>query len=78
MIVKVSLVTRFIVAGVVPNGGHRLKKINEVIGQQVHRLEVLSTGTSPMNMQYVVNETIAATLEKIKAIVWTGLADSVA
>jgi hypothetical protein len=77
MIFKVSPFTCFIVAGIVPNRGDRLRKIKEVIGPQVHRLEGLTDGVSPKNVHYVFNEMIAETFEELESIVATKLADRV-
>ena len=75
---RASPATRLIVAGVIPDRGNRLRKIDEVIGPRLHRLEGLTDGISPKNVQYVFKRTIAATLEKLDAIVAAQLADGVA
>ena len=75
MIFKISPDTLLIVAGVVPDSGHRLKTINDVIDPQIHRLEGLTDGISPKNVQYVFNKMIEDTFEKLDSIVATKLAE---
>jgi hypothetical protein len=62
------------VAGVAPESGYRLRKINEVIGPQLQRFEGTVDGISPKNVQYVFAKTIAATLVNLDAIVEIQLA----
>jgi hypothetical protein len=77
-IFMISAETRLIVAGVVPDRGYRLRKIDEVIGPRIQRLEGLADGISPKNVQFVFSGTITATLNKLDALVTTQLADGAA
>jgi hypothetical protein len=66
---RVSPETRLIVAGVLPDRGHRLRKIDEVVRPRLQQLEGLADGISPKNVQFVFSGTIAATLKKLDALV---------
>jgi hypothetical protein len=66
---RVSPETRLTVAGVLPDRGYRLRKIDEVIRPRLQQLEGFADGISPKNVQLVFSGTIAATLKKLDALV---------
>ena len=61
--------TRLIVAGVLPDQGYRLRKVEEVIGPRVHELQGLPDGISPKNVQLIFTTTITASIKKLEALV---------
>lgn len=65
----VSPDTRLIVAGVLPDRGHRLRKIEDVIGPRLQQLQGLPDGISPKNVQLIFSGTITATIKKLEALV---------
>jgi hypothetical protein len=65
----ISPETRLVVAGVVPDRGNRLRKIDEVIGPRLRELPGMADGISPSNVRLVFSSTIAATMEKLEALV---------
>ncbi|MGA2262662.1 MAG: hypothetical protein ABSH28_14655 [Acidobacteriota bacterium] len=61
--------TRLIVAGLVPNRGDRLRKIDELIQPRLHQLRGLPDGISPKNVDVVFTPNTEATLSNLLSIV---------
>ena len=65
---RVSPETRLVVAGLVPDRGNRLRKIEQVIGPRLQQLAGLPDGISPKNVHLVFSATIDATLTKLEIL----------
>jgi hypothetical protein len=74
----VSPRTQLVVAGVLPDRGYRLRKIQEVINPRLHQLEGLPDGVSPRNVHLVFNATIPTTTKKLEGLLGCWLPPSVA
>jgi hypothetical protein len=56
--------TRVIVAGVLPGAGHRLEKVEDVIGPRLHQLQPLADGICPVNVHLIFAQSTEASLQK--------------
>jgi len=58
--------TELIIAGVVPNKGHRLKQINEVIRPRLQQFTAPNDSINPKNIIFMFRENISCTIEALK------------
>jgi hypothetical protein len=59
---RVLPTTRLIVAGVMPNQGHRIQKIEQVIVPRLREMHALPGGILPSNVELIFNATMDDTL----------------
>ncbi|MCL5265522.1 MAG: hypothetical protein M1343_10110 [Chloroflexi bacterium] len=65
----ISPSTKLIVAGVVPDRGQRLLKVEEIIQPRIHQLQGLPDAISPTNVELVFSATLQQTLNKLNAMI---------
>ena len=58
--------TELIVAGVVPNKGYRLKKINKIISPRLQLFKAPDDSINPQNVTFMFRENISSTIEALK------------
>jgi hypothetical protein len=58
------------VAGILPDRGSRLCRIEEIIVPRLQQLEGVADGISPKNVELVFSVTIAETIRKLDTMIW--------
>lgn len=61
--------TKLIVAGVLPDRGHRLIKVEKIIQPRIHQLQTLPDTIWPRNVELKISSTFRQTLSRLDAMI---------